>query len=106
MPKQITKDTTPAEIIEMAAEYQSLLAKSNVSMKLEQTIADMEKRAADFNNLSVEDWKRGFEVRTASEKAAPKAAKKKPDRGAVTEVDHDYFYVDPQNQAIANTWMK
>lgn len=106
MPKQITKETTPAEIVEMANEYQALLAKSNVPMKVEQTIVDMERRAAEMNGLSVEDWKRLFEVTEASTKAAPKAAKKKMERGAVTEIDRDYFYVAPNNQAISSTWIK
>ena len=106
MSKQIHKDITPAEIEEMAKEYQALLSKSNVPMKLEQTIADMERRAAEMNGLSVEDWKLKFEVAAAAPPPAEKkTAKKKEDRGAVTEFDPDYFYVDPKNQAKSTQWM-
>ena len=93
----------------MAEEYAALLAKSNVPMKVEQTIADMKRRAADMNGLSVEDWERKFEVSQASEAAAEattKKAPKKKERGAITEIDRDYFFVDPKNQAQSTTWMK
>ena len=115
IPKQITKDTTPDEIKEMATEYQALLAKSNVPMKVEQTIADMERRAADMNGETVDVWKARFEAAVAAieeaeeeESTTPvkKPAKKKAERGAVTEIDRDYFYVEPQNQAISETWIK
>lgn len=110
MPQQVTKDTNPTEIQKMAEEYQQLLSKAGVPMKLEQTVADMERRAADMNGLSVEDWKRTFEAQAASTAAAPepktKARAKPKVRGAVAEIDHDYFYVDPKNQQLANTWMK
>lgn len=110
MPKQITKEVTPDEIQQMAAEYQALLAKSNVPMKIEQTIADMERRAADLNGLSVEDWRAGFALAEASaalvEEAPTGKGKKKADRGTVTEIDRDYFYIDPANQAKSNMWMK
>lgn len=110
MPSQVTKEATPDQIQQMAEEYQQLLSKAGVPMKVEQTIADMERRAADMNGLSVEDWKRKFEVEAASVAEAPepkkKALKKEKVRGAVTEIDHDYFYVDPKNQQQANTWMK
>ncbi len=109
MPKQVTKDVTPEEIRQMAQEYQELLSKANVPMKVDQTIADMERRAAEMNNMSVEEWKRKFEVEEASEAAAPapkKKAVKKADRGAVTEIDRDYFFIEEKNQQIADTWMK
>jgi nitric oxide reductase NorQ protein len=106
MPKQITPEITPEEIVQMANEYQALLAKSNVPMKVEQTIADMERRAADMNGISVEEWKARFEVSAAPVKTKAAAPKKKAERGAVTEIDRDYFYVDPSNQAISSTWMK
>lgn len=110
MPKQVTKDVTPAEIVQMAEEYQKLLQSAGVAMKIEQTIADMERRAADMNSMSIEDWKRKFEVAEAVQEEAPepkaKKAKAKPDRGAVTEIDPDYFYIDPKNQEMANMWMK
>ena len=83
MPKQIGKDTTPDEILLMAQEYQQLLAKSNVPMKVEQTIADMERRAAEMNGLTgatgVDDWKATFEAGPpAAAAAAPKPTLKKP----------------------------
>ena len=108
MPRQISKDDTPEQILQMAQEYQQLLAKSNVPMKIDQTIADMERRVAEMNGIPVEDWKRRFEVAAAVETAAPAAKKrvKKEERGAVTEIDRDYFWVDPKNQAISSTWMK
>ena len=116
MPKQITRDTTPDEIKLMANEYQALLAKSNVPMKIEQTIADMERRAADMNSETVEVWKARFESAPVPEAPdyeeepegppAKKAKPKKVERGAVTEIDRDYFYVEPQNQAISETWIK
>jgi len=111
MPRQITKDVTPAEIQQLAEEYQQLLAKSNVPMKLEQTIADMERRAAEMNGMAIDEWKRKFEIAAASEELAEPTAKKKAvkkaaDRGTVTEIDRDYFFVEPKNHAIATTWMK
>jgi MoxR-like ATPase len=70
----------------------------------------MERRAAEMNSLSVEDWRRKFEAAEASEAAAPEPAKKKAkkasDRGTVVEIDRDYFYVEPLNQRIADNWMK
>jgi len=77
MPRQITKDVTPAEIQQLAEEYQQLLAKSNVPMKLEQTIADMERRAAEMNGMAIDEWKRKFEIAAASEELAEPTAKKK-----------------------------
>lgn len=109
MPKQITPNVTPNEIQQMAEEYQALLAKSNVPMKLEQTIADMERRAAEMNGLTVEDWKAGFDsapsVSEVTEEETPKKAKK-ADRGTVTEIDPDYFYINEKNEAISSTWIK
>ncbi len=114
MPQQLTKEATPAEIVKMAEEYQALRAKSNVPMKLEQTIADMERRAADLNGMSVDDWKKHHETLAASQAAIPAApepvaagkGKKKADRGAVVEIDRDYFFIEPKNQAKSATWMK
>ena len=108
MPPQLTKEVTPADIARMAEEYRELLTKAGVPFKLEQTIADMERRAAEMNGQSVEDWKRSFELSAASAKEAPapKVARKKPERGVAAVVDKDYFYVDPTNQAISQTWMK
>lgn len=111
MPRQVTIDVTPEEIRQMAEEYQELLKKAGVPMKVDQTIADMERRAAEMNKMSVEDWRRKFEVEAASEAAAPepkskKSAKKASDRGAVVEIDRDYFHVEPLNQRIADNWMK
>jgi nitric oxide reductase NorQ protein len=109
MPKQITKETTPDEIVQMADEYQKLLQKSGVAMKIEQTIADMEKRAADLNSLSVDDWKATFGAApTAAAKAAKTAtaAPKKPARAAVTAIDPDYFYVSELNKSKSTTWMR
>jgi nitric oxide reductase NorQ protein len=106
-PQQLNKNTTPEEIEAETDKYQEVLKQAGVVMKREQTIADMEKRVADMNGLTVEEWKRTFEVKAASAEAAPKPTKKKAVvRGAVTEVDRDYFYVEPKNQQIADTWMK
>lgn len=110
MPQQLSKDATPEDIRRMAEEYQALLAKSNVPMKIEQTIADMERRCAELNNMTVEAWKSHHETLAASQAAIPeppvKASKKKAERGAVTEIDRDYFFIDPKNQAKSTTWMK
>ena len=64
MPQQLNKDHTPDDILELAQQYQELLSKSNVPIKLEQTIADMERRVAEMNSMSVEDWKRHHEAMT------------------------------------------
>lgn len=107
MPKQITKDTTPEEILQMAQEYAQLLAKSNVPMKVEQTIADMERRAAEQNGLSVDDWKAKFAAGTPPAAEAPAAKPvKKPARATVTDKDPDYFFIDPKNEAKAATWVE
>ena len=110
MPRQVTKDMTPADIAEVADEYQELLKKSNVPVKLEQTIADMERRAAEMNGLTLEDWKRGFEngpaTAPAEEEEVPAKAKKKAERGAVEEIDPNYFFITEQNRAKAATWIK
>lgn len=110
MPRQVTKDMTPAEIAKVAEEYQELLAKSNVPVKLEQTIADMERRAADMNGKTVDEWKRSFEIADASAEIAtegtPKKARKKGDRGAVIEIDPNYFYIPEKNKTKSATWIK
>lgn len=108
--RQVTKDMTPADIKAAADDYQELLSKSNVPVKLEQTIADMERRVAEMNNLSLEDWKRGFEDGPAVEVDEPevpaKGKKKGPERGAVVEIDPNYFYITEKNQAKVATWIK
>lgn len=110
MPQQVTKDMTPAQIAEVANEYQELLSKSNVPVKLEQTIADMERRAAEMNGQTLEEWKRGFEDGPAVVEEEPatktKAKKKGPERGAVVELDPNYFFISEKNRAKSATWIK
>lgn len=110
MPQQLNKDHTPDDILELAQQYQELLSKSNVPIKLEQTIADMERRVAEMNSMSVEDWKRHHEAMKSSAAVAPEPAKPKArkakERGAVEEIDRDYFFIDEKNRAISTTWMK
>ena len=101
--QQVTKDTTPAELLVLAQEYQTLLQKTNVPIKIEQTIADMEKRVAEMNGLTVDQWKAQYASMAAAPEAKAKPAPKK--RAVVTERDPDYFYISPINQSKSTRWM-
>ena len=106
MARQLTAEMTPDDIRQVAEEYVQLLAASNVPVQLEQTIADMERRCADMNGISVELWRASFDATPVEETPKKKAGKKAAARGNVVEIDRNYFWLSDQNKAIGATWVK
>ena len=107
MARQLSKEMSPEEVELTAKEYLDLLAASNVPVQLDQTIADMERRVAEMNGLSVDDWKAAFGAATPAATEAPAKGKKKAsERGQVVEIDPNYFWLSEQNRAIGSTWIK
>lgn len=108
--RQVTAEMSPAELREVAQEYSDLLKKSNVSIKFEDTMRDMERRCAELNGQTVEEWKARWDLQEKSEQAAAeedaKPKKRASKRAEVVEIDPNYFWISEQNRAKGTMWMK
>lgn len=120
MAKTITKDLSPSDVAEVANDYIAKLKATGLAYKEDKILADVEKRVAELNGKTVEDWKASFspeivasEPEAAPEKKAARAAKEpsvaervKRVKEQAASVDGTYFYMKPEELQVTETWMK
>lgn len=121
---QITKDSSPDEILVIAEKYYEILSKSKLVFDRGKVLLDMKRRAAEAQTppMTVEDWEQMWAAKSiAAAPPAPPAApapKKRttkskpvaapepdPQRGSVVTVDPDYFWMSHENVAVGKTWV-
>jgi len=120
MPAQITKDTTPDQITEIAKEYLVILSGTKLKYSEDRIIADFKLRAAQAQTppMTVEEWEKMWAAKSVPPPPEPKEAKPKrprkiePEqtveekvRGTAAVIDPNYFWMSPENLAIGRTWM-
>jgi MoxR-like ATPase len=119
MANQITKDSTPDEVLVIAEQYYAVLQQTKLAFSKDKVLLDMKRRAAEAQNppMTVEEWERMWATKMAAPAPEPepvvpkaprakKAAVPKPEesaRGAV--IDPNYFWMSQENQAIGRTWI-
>lgn len=121
--QQITKDSTPEEVLQIAEKYFEVLQQTKLAFSKDKVILDMKRRAAEAQTppMTVEDWEQMWQAKGSANTAPPeppkaKAPKKKEKaetveevqkrvRGAVIPIDRDYFWMSPENQAKGRTWL-
>lgn len=108
---EITINTTPEEIEQYADHLLDVMKQASIPLQDRKALVEqLKQRAADHHGVDVASWEARF---APPPPAAPK--KKQPPvtresvaqriKGASTKVDADYFWISPQNDAIAKTWM-
>jgi len=106
----ITETTTPAEIEQYADHLIEVMTQASIPGQDRKTLVQqLKERAASHHGVDVMTWEARF--------APPPKVSKKPVKpvtreqvaqrvkGASTKVDPNYFWISPQNQSIARTWM-
>lgn len=120
--QQITKDSTPEEVLQIAEKYFEVLQQTKLAFSKDKVILDMKRRAAEAQTppMSVEDWEQMWAAKNSAppppepKKAAPRKKAEKVEtveeiqkkvRGQVTPIDRTYFWMSPENQAKGRTWI-
>lgn len=124
MPRMVTADSTPEDVVEIAKEYAAILKNTKLSYTEDRVIADFKLRAAQAQSpaMTVPEWEAMWDSRRAAAGAppappAPKEKKPKPIAKQSAEeisksvrqnsatVDPNYFWMSAENLAIGRTWI-
>lgn len=118
--QQITKDSTPDEVLQIAEKYFEVLQQTKLAFSKDKVILDMKRRAAEAQTppQTVEEWEQMWAAKSSAnvpppepKKAAPKKKVEtveeiqKKVRGAVVPIDRTYFWMSPENEAKGRTWL-